>query len=111
MILITGILLVSCSKDKSVIPVKSFEVAVGDTLRADMGNFGDEQGMIIEQQAAYARLSRLTRTDGIKITYEFSAIEGYTGSDQVLLKRISFVNGVNGVTENVSFLKLQIEVK
>ena len=91
-ILISIVLLISCSKKDDLINEEIVNSSIqqeiliknGETLRIDLGNFGDEEGALIFENAHNAKLSRLYREQSSSlITYEYSPLDNFTGIDTV----------------------------
>jgi len=56
----------------------------GDTLKINLGNFGDEEGATISQIPVHAKLSRLVREfNSGSIVYQYLPEYGYTGTEIV----------------------------
>ncbi len=90
--LISLLLLVSCSEKEDVsnagivesIIVKEIQISEGDTLRIDLGNFGDEEGAWIFEAPHFAKLSKVYRKlSSSSIVYEYSPLDNFKGKDRV----------------------------
>lgn len=91
-ILITVIMLFSCSKNDDLFNGKIINSAIqqeikikrGDTLKIDLGNFGDEEGARIFENPHHAKLNKLYRElSSSSIFYEYSPLDNFTGKDTV----------------------------
>ncbi len=65
---------------------KQVEINRGDTLKLNLGFFGDEEGVRIYSDATNAKISRLIRQINTgSIVYEYLPIDTFTGADKVVL--------------------------
>ena len=82
--ILTG-MLGSCTKKNDTIVEKVYYMAFsGDTLKINLGNFGDEEGATISQIPVHAKLSRLVREfNSGSIVYQYLPEYGYTGTEIV----------------------------
>lgn len=98
LILLSGIVfLISCSKnevhvnedslvEKNVSMQKSqlIEINNGDTLKVNLGHFGDEEGAWIFENPAHALYDTIYRAfDFATVYYEYSPNENFSGRDTV----------------------------
>jgi hypothetical protein len=88
------LLLISCSKnnDKENGRVinssiqKQIEISVGDTLKVNLGNFGDEEGAWIFKNPQNAKISKTYRQmTSSSIIYEYFPMDKFIGKDTVSL--------------------------
>lgn len=95
MIILPGFfILFSCSKnnDKEKGQVinssiqRQIEISVGDTLRVNLGNFGDEEGAWIFKNPQNAKISKTYRQmTSSSIIYEYFPMDKFIGKDTVSL--------------------------
>jgi hypothetical protein len=64
----------------------NIEISSGDTLRVDLGNFGDEEGVSIIKNPRNAKVSKTFRAlNSNSILYEYLPLEKFKGSDTAVL--------------------------
>jgi hypothetical protein len=95
LVLFSGlILLISCSKnnDKSnghvidTLIQPMIEISIGDTLKVNLGNFGDEEGAWIFKNPQNAKISKTYRQmNSSSVIYEYFPIDKFVGKDTVTL--------------------------
>jgi len=88
------IFLVSCSKNNdktngqvlisTIQPI--IEINTGDTLKVNLGNFGDEEGAFIYKNPINAKVSMVYRElASSSILYEYFPLDNFIGTDVVTL--------------------------
>jgi len=91
-LLISIVFLIACSEkenDNNAGIVESeiqqeIQISEGDTLRIDLGNFGDEEGAWIFEAPHFAKLSKVYRKlSSSSIVYEYSPLDNFRGRDRV----------------------------
>ena len=95
LILFTCLLfLISCSKNNDNINghiinefiQQEFEIKTGDTLKVNLGNFGDEEGAWIYKNPQNAKVSKTYRQlNASSVIYEYVPINMFVGKDTVTL--------------------------
>jgi hypothetical protein len=83
-------LLFSCTKNTGHIInsyiKQEFEINSGDTLKVNLGTFGDEEGATIFKNPIYAKISKLNRQiNSSSILYMYLPQDNFVGKDSVLL--------------------------
>ena len=91
-LLISILMIVSCSKKDDLTSEKivnstiqqEIKIKNGDTLKIDLGNFGDEEGAWIFEEPQNAKVSKILRElSSSSIFYEYSPFDNFTGKDTV----------------------------
>jgi hypothetical protein len=82
------LLIASCKKTVAKETSTPTEVTVktGETYQYDMGLLGDEEGVMITQQAAHFQKSEVVRLQAEHVIYTYVAAPGYSGTDEVVLQ-------------------------
>jgi hypothetical protein len=79
------LLLISCSgKDEIILEKKQYQASSSDTLKVNLGTFGDEEGATIDHAPVHAELSRIEREiNSGSIVYKYMPVHGFTGTETV----------------------------
>ena len=95
LIILSGLLLlISCSKNndktnehiKNAIIQPEIVISIGDTLKVDLGTFGDEEGAGIYKNPRNAKVSKIFRqSNSTSIIYEYFPNYKFIGKDTVNL--------------------------
>lgn len=103
-----AVLLSACDKENTSKQEVNKTISKNDTLKYDLGGFGDEEGASIQQQAAHFETSELARAS--HVTYYYKAEAGFTGQDYVELRS---ARGSDGASPNTDIVitKLSITVQ
>ena len=108
-ILCTLAFLSSCKKNKeennNIIPcyfsaqtIKNVSLNVNEPYSYDLGNFNDEEGAFIEQQAKHFAISETNRKNG-NVVYNYQPATDYVGTDTVWLRT---ARGSDGASPNTN---------
>ncbi|RXQ94485.1 hypothetical protein EO244_09390 [Ancylomarina salipaludis] len=63
---------------------QEIQINMGDTLRIDLGNFGDEEGAWIFEAPQFAKISKIYRElSSSTMIYEYSPVDHFIGRDTV----------------------------
>jgi hypothetical protein len=89
-ILFQVIFLISCSKNNDHLITtdlkERIEINSGDQLIVNLGNFGDEEGVLILTAPKNAKESKLQRqVNSSTIQYQYLPIDNFVGEDSVTL--------------------------
>ncbi len=100
----------NCRRADNVIQ-KKVTLKSGDTLRYEMGYFGNEEGGYISQQSKHHQYSDIVDnapTDFLKI-YTYVPQKNYTGKDRV---RLRSAQGSNGASPNtIEEIRVNINIE
>jgi len=91
-LLISIVFLIACSEKENGNNARIVEseiqqeiqINMGDTLRIDLGNFGDEEGAWIFEAPQFAKISKIYRElSSSTMIYEYSPFDHFIGRDTV----------------------------
>src|SRR5690606_35623360 len=81
----------SCSSDDVNVITENVSITNNETYVYDLGNFGDEDGVVISKQAEHYQISELIRNETIVYTYK--PANGFSGFDNVKFEIITGSDG------------------
>jgi hypothetical protein len=108
------IFLISCSKSNDHLITtdlkERIEINSGDQLIVNLGNFGDEEGVLILTAPRNAKESKLQRqVNSITIQYQYLPLDNFVGEDSVTLILSRGSDGASSATNDTT--KISIIVK
>jgi hypothetical protein len=109
LIFIVLVFLNSCFSDE-VIRYKDVTLKYTDYYELDLGLSGDEEGARIVKQASHYEYSQFIRDEGTNysIVYQYKAIDGYIGSDEVEIETCTGGDGIR--CDNVETLIIRFNI-